>query len=152
MRFIRLRPIRSSIVGLSVAVVVAAAFAVSALGPALDRLSPAPLTIASPITVGTPRLHAGDTLVLITSHCVMGTEPLIVDYARNYVSVNDDTPDLVGLPRVSAVLPAGCETVTTHTNMVPRDLPPGMYVLQGIATARGHNVPFATQPFLVEAP
>lgn len=138
-------PIALSLLG---AIVVLSALVVLGIQPMLARLAPPVLAITSPIQIQSEDLHPGDTLVLLTSHCVTSPDPVRVDYDRQYVSMGA-IRRVVVLPRVSSTLQPGCETVETRTNSIPQGLPAGTWVLRGTAYADGKAVPFATVPFEV---
>lgn len=131
---------------LLVAVTLVSAAVVFEMQSTFARLAPPRLSIMSPIAIQTATLRPGDTLVLETSHCVTGNEPVRVDYTREFVSSGDIRRVVVLLP-VSSILQPGCETVETHTNVIPTGLPAGSWILRGTATVDGKVVPFATVPF-----
>jgi hypothetical protein len=118
-----------------------------------NLLAPPAARFPSPFPVLNSPLHAGDTLILQVTRCawdITGDDPVRVTTTRSLVSA--DSPTIVVLPSVDVDIPTGCQTVQSRLNIIPDDLPPGRWRLQGSNTARNKTVPFSSEPFVVLGP
>lgn len=115
----------------------------------------APLEYISPQTIDNPGLMVtqGGSLLVTAVKCNHSSEDVGVD-GRSYWR-NLDTGDLVPKSAVSgAVRPPGCPTLH-YANLVPIDLPPGRYQLEGVEVAdsddgRVQREAWHTETFVVE--
>lgn len=115
-----------------------------------NLILPPAVSFPGPFLVLNSPMHAGETLVLQVTRCawdLIGDDPVRVLSTRSLVSV--DSAAIVVLPSVAVDIPTGCQTVESRLNIVPSDLPPGRWRLQGSNTARNRTVPFSSDAFVV---
>lgn len=121
----------------------------------LPRIARDPLSYRNlPFPVVTTTLEAGQTFVASVHRCNNQRQELSYTYTRQLT--NQHTGVRYLLAGGHDLLQPGCAVTELRLNVIPSDLPPGVYILSGVSTARGRwktvDVPWETQPFTVTVP
>jgi hypothetical protein len=125
-----------------------------------DSLAPPAVTYDNPQKVLSPTVHAGDGVVIEVKRNawnIFGDQAVPVDVSRQLVQTNVEGEIL--LPKTVVVLTdvvlgvdPGYTIVQSRLNILPRDLPPGWWRLEGEATARHKSSPYYSDPIHVLPP
>lgn len=121
------------------------------VGVMVDR---APVSYANlPFPVEGP-VVAGTLAPMIVTRCNHTGEPVMAPYARNLYGL--DSGVVITLASGAALIPAGCETVTSGVMLIPPETPPGRYQLKGAVSVRGRfrdfTISWESAPFEVLPP
>jgi hypothetical protein len=125
-----------------------------------DAFSPAAVTYTSPLRVLNNPVTAGAPLVLEVARQawnITGTTDIPAVVTRQLVRVDSrggliQPKQIVVMPSVSLGVPPGSTVVESRLSLIPLDLPPGYWRLEGDATARHKTSPWYTEVIDVRAP
>lgn len=95
----------------------------------------------------------GDIVPVQTRRCNKTNRVLVWEVTRGLQKVGGD--DVIMTSSGLSFSEPGCFDVTGYNNVLPKDLPPGQYIITGVATVPdvlgNKNVPYYSTPFTVTA-
>lgn len=129
-----------------------------ALPEAVRTFGPPPIAYRNtPFPVLTPVIKPGDTVAITVARCASDpfSDRTEMPFTFTRAIVRDDGIQIPVMGGYSS-MPMGCNEIVSRLSVIPMDLPPGTYRLQGISTAtnswgRVALANWETQPFRVEA-
>ncbi len=100
-------------------------------------------------------LHPGDPIPLHVDRCNNIDQTLFIESARTLKEV--ESGRFYSLPSGAAIALPGCSMATVTTSEVPKDAPPGTYILSALVRVHGRygrvfDVPYSSMAFDVVGP
>lgn len=110
--------------------------------------------VNSPFPALKSPVKPGDTLPLLIERCNRTNQPVIYNFMRTMIPVDDPELLPVAMTPAGTLLPPGCEKVDSQLNPIPMFTPSGRYYIKGVTVVQGRwrtfTVEWSTEPFDVE--
>jgi len=125
-----------------------------------DALAPPAVTYDNPLRVISGPIHPGDTVTLRVGRSawnITGSSPVPAEVSRQLVRSDENGNEIqpkqvLVLPSITLGVDPGHTVVQSRLSILPTDLPPGYWILEGEATARHKSSPYWSEPIVVLAP